>query len=198
MEYKAPKVGVMLDIETLATETRPVVIQIAMASWALDDPSTIVRSLKHFLPVDPQLQLIPSRKINASTIGFWLRQGDSSRLAIASELEGDFDDLAALLRAVARGFNQMTVGLKDHEYEVWARGPQFDVNAIESLMTECGVVVPWEYSQVRDLRTLMAAAGIGTDDVPKFEGFIAHRAEHDVRYQIDCHAAAMHKLGSQG
>lgn len=195
-KFLPAKLGVMADIESLALGTRPVVLQIAMKSYALDDPTNIVRKFHYYLPIDPQLQLIPPRAVQGSTIGWWMKQGDDARLKIAESAEGDFEDLAALLRAVKRGFEQMVHGLATHEYELWAKGPQFDIASIESLMTECGIPVPWDYAQVRDLRTLMAVAGIGTDDVKKPEGFIPHRADWDCTYQIDCYAASMHKLGA--
>ena len=88
----------------------------------------------------------------------------------------------------------MTRGLSKGEYEIWARGPQFDIAAVESLMEECGVEVPWVYDSVRDLRTLMAAAGITTDDVPKPEGMIAHHAGWDCIYQIRCYMEANRRM----
>jgi len=61
-------------------------------------------------------------------------------------------------------------------------------------MIERGIEVPWKYDRVRDLRTIMAQAGIGTDDVDPFPDQIDHDAVHDCRYQIKCLAAALNHI----
>jgi DNA polymerase III epsilon subunit-like protein len=67
--------------------------------------------------------------------------------------------------------------------EVWARGPQLDVCALEHLMRECNVEVPWKYSDVRDLRTMTAMFPLLG---PERSG---HHLPHDAYY--DAHHQAL-------
>lgn len=191
------KVGIMLDIESLALGAACIVTQAAIHSFALDDPeTTLFASSRHF-PIEPQLEaLLPARKLSAKTLGFWLRQGDDARLKLASHLEGDLDELTALLRAFVRDFKQATEGLSKHDYEVWAKGPQLDVAAMESLLTQCGIEVPWDYASVADLRTLMRLAQLHVSEVPQPEGFVHHDAGWDNVFQIKCYSIAMSRLFS--
>ena len=85
-------------------------------------------------------------------------------------------------------------GLVGKEVEVVARGPQFDVAGIESLLIERGIEVPWRYDSVVDLRTVMREAAIGTDDVSPLPDAIPHNAVHDCRYQLKCLAEARGRL----
>lgn len=196
-KYVEPVVGVMIDIETLATSSRSLVTQVALVPWRLEDPEDregrAMNILWDHLPIQPQLSLIPPRDISASTLNFWINQSDEARAQLSESMGEDFSELPALLRHVVRGFNWMTEN-GTVPYEIWARGPQFDIANLESLMKECGIEVPWRYDSVRDLRTLMAAAGISTDDVAKPTGWIPHQAVWDCHYQIECHTAAKSAL----
>lgn len=188
--FVTPKVIIMTDIESLALGTRPVITQVAMISVSIDDPDSIVREIWNHFPVQPQLELMPSRDISASTIAWWLRRSDDARRKMAESIEGDYEDLAALVRHTAREFGFMIEGLKRGEYEVWARGPQFDIAALETLFKECGVDVPWDYESVRDLRTLMAMAAITKGDVTMEGDLIPHQARSDALFQIRCYVEA--------
>lgn len=195
-DYVIPKVGIMCDIESLALGVRPVITQIAFYSFSMDDPETIVRHVWNYLPIQPQLELLPPRVIQAKTIGWWLQQSDEARRKMLESMDGDFTDLQALLRHTVREFGFMVEGLKPGEYELIARGPQFDIAAFETLLQECGVEVPWGYATIRDLRTKMSDAMITTNDVAKPDGFISHQAGWDCIYQIKCWAEANRLLGA--
>lgn len=191
-DYKFPKRGLMLDIETLALGTRPVILQIGGIFFDFDDITTELQVVDLMLPAQPQLEMIPPRTVQMSTITWWF-QNEPAAKTLFSDLDGDLDELDAYLRMLARNFAGQMTGVGD-DYEVWARGPQFDIAAIESLMVERGIPVPWRYDRVRDLRTIMATAGINTADVPRLEGQIDHNAVWDSRYQIRCLAAALARV----
>lgn len=192
MTYKQPEFIAMFDIESLDTGPRSVVSQIAYSIARADDPETIVDQRLVYLPIQPQVVL--KRTISASTILFWMKQSDEARARFAENTGEEFEELPALLRHIMRGYANTVL---DKETEVWARGPQFDIVNIESLAQDCAVDVPWGYSKVRDLRTLMAMAGIATADVPREPRLKEHMADHDTEYQLQCYVEAMRRLRSR-
>jgi hypothetical protein len=184
------KIGIMLDIESLDVGPRSVVTQLAFAAFDLEDPDTILREVEEYLPIQPQINL--KRTINADTIIWWMQQDDASRERFKRSSGNDMDELIALVNSVGRKLTQV---LEDAtEYEIWARGPQFDCVNVQTLFNDCGQVSPWEYDKVMDLRTLMKQALLKTSDVPLPVGLVKHVALDDCKYQIVCYAEAIRKL----
>lgn len=187
---KSTEVGVMFDIESLDTGPTSVVTQIAMVVFDQNDPENILGEVNEFLPIDPQLKV--GRTVSAATLTWWMHQSPEARAKFELSLGNDDIELTSLVRHVMRKFREF---IGDSVYQVWARGPQFDIVNIESLCALAQEPVPWSYSSVRDLRTQMDAAGISTDDVPRKESYLPHVARFDCLYQLDCLAAANAKLG---
>lgn len=191
-----PDLILMVDIETLALGTRPVITQAALLGYDLQEDELLDTRHVQFYPVEPQQQIIPPRVISASTIAWWMKQSDEARDRFEQSTSTDFGDLTALIQHLIMTVNQLTNnGLAN--YEIVAKGPQFDIAALETLITELGFKVPWDYSRVRDLRTYAAAAGIDMRSVPQPAGFIPHVAFWDAKWQIDCYLAAKKALASR-
>lgn len=185
----------MMDIESLDTGPNSVVLQIALYGLDGDEESLFDSHVHSFFPIQPQLDLIRPRTISAQTLFWWMLQDDAARLKFERNVLEDHEDLEILMRHLTREFNRMTENGK-RDYELWARGPQFDVVNVESLYRDMGMKAPWQYNKVRDLRTLMAQAGLRSDDVPKPTGFVAHNAAWDCKYQIAQYLAARRALRS--
>lgn len=186
------KMIVMVDIESLDVGPRSIVTQIAMVAASADTEETFEDHVVwSFLPMQPQLDLIHPRTISATTFWWWMQQEDSARMKFEKNIIDDFEALPVLMRHLTREFKRMTDG---QDYELWARGPQFDVTNIESLFKDCGMSAPWDYNKVRDLRTLMTEAGLRSADIPRPSHFIEHEAMWDCRYQLMCYFAARKNL----
>lgn len=183
-------IGIMLDLETLGVTPNAVVTQVAMTAFDLSEPERIISEVVEYLPIQPQLDA--GRQIDASTLTWWMRQSDVARGVFSKSDGDDPEELNALIRHIRRKFVQLT---ENKDYQVWARGPQFDVVMLESLMFMVKESAPWKYDSVRDLRTLMDAAGITTDDVERNPAYLPHIARYDNFYQIDCYSVAMTALG---
>jgi exodeoxyribonuclease VIII len=191
--YKQPTIGAMTDIESLALGPNAVVTQIAFVFFPIADPETVLAETVVHLPIEPQLTL--KREISAQTLIWWMGQSDSARKEFERNEGEDFEELPSLLRHVNRKFDEVTDG---QEYELFSRGPQFDIVNIESLMTSCGLKPAWRYDRVRDLRTLMALAGLRTGDVPRdTTRYPEHQALADCHYQILCYAESIRALRSR-
>lgn len=191
-----PKRILMLDVESMALGPRAVLTQVALLGYDLEEDELLETRHVQFYPVDPQQQIIPPRRIMASTIGWWMKQSDEARERFEQSTSTDFQDLPALGRHLISTFNQLTDG-GTIPYELWAKGPQFDIVAVETLLEEVGLSAPWDYGTVRDLRTLCATAGLNEKNVAKPAGFIPHVAFWDSRWQINVYLAARKLLAGR-
>jgi hypothetical protein len=172
-----PQVLVVVDLETLALGPRPVITQAAMLGYDLEEDEMLDARHVQYYPVEPQQQIIPPRRISASTIAWWMKQSDEARDRFEQSTGDEFLELPALARHLISTFHQLTGGKR---YELYARGPQFDVVALETLLDELGLAAPWRYDMVRDSRTLCAAAGLNPKNV----------AYWDARHEINIILAA--------
>lgn len=184
-----PQVLLMLDIETLSLGARPVITQVSLLGYDLEEDELLDHRHVQYYPVEPQQQLIPPRRISASTIAWWMKQSDEARGRFEFSTSTDFQDLPALARNLTTVFNQLTNN-GTIPYELVAQHPQFDVVAMETLFEELGLDKPWSHQCVYDLATKLKDAGLNGKNVPKPAGFIPHVAYWDCRWQIDQYLAA--------
>jgi hypothetical protein len=186
-----PDLALMIDIESLDIGPRSVVTQIALFALDLEEDETLDMHVHSYLPIQPQLDLMPARSISASTLWWWMQQADEARGAFEFSTSEDFNDLPVLMNHFIVQFERMTRG---KTYQLWARGPQFDVVNVESLLRDCGLKAPWRYDSVADLRTVMREAGISSSEVEQPHGFIAHNAAWDCKFQLLCLREAQRKI----
>lgn len=185
-----PTVVVMVDIETLGMGSDAVVSQMAYMAVPADDPEERISFDSYYLPIQPQIDA--GRVLTWSTIWFWFQQDDKARLKFEQNIGEDSESLMAFVRSFCHKLTQVRQAAKG-PVEFWAKGPQFDMVILESLIRMCGETPPWEYNEVRDLRTMMALAGIGTNDVDS-TGIVKHVALEDCRYQIKCYLESVRAL----
>lgn len=178
------KLLLMVDIESLALASRPVITQIAMVGYDLENDEVLHDSYVQYLPIDPQLQIVPPRRIQGGTLSWHMKLPEEARKLFDLSTGTDFEDLVAALRGLVATFNRLTNN-GEISYEISSKGSKFDMNAIESLIEEVGLEVPWSYKYVTDLRTDLRRAGINSLDVPMPKGTIPHVAYWDARWQID-------------
>lgn len=184
----------MLDIETLGTRTNAIVWQLALVGApAADLSEKIDPPVYSFLPVEPQQMLIPPRKMDFSTFLFWNRQGEDARSKFNECDSESFEDLQSLLRHFIRGFERMTKNVDD--YELVTKG-NFDLPILQSLLEQCGFVIPWDFRKTVDLRTVMTLAGLGKRDTAMPQGMIEHSAYWDCIHQFNQYAEAIKMLRS--
>lgn len=189
-----PDLLLMLDIESLSLGARPVVTQVAMLGYDLQEDELLDTRHVQYYPIEPQLQIIPPRRIMASTIAWWMKQSDDARSRFEFSTSDDFEDLRALARGLIATFNQLTRN-GTLNYELVAKHPQFDVVAIETLLEELGFVKPWAHDRVFDLATHLKSAGVNGKNVHKPAGFIPHVAFWDARWQIAQYLEAKKAIG---
>ena len=154
----------MIDIETFDTADTAVVFQIGLVLFG-DKPT------RHSIwNLDVQSQIDAGRTISADTLKFWLDPDISSVAQTSLRSPEPY-------RSALASLDEMLTGHVDEVGSIWAKG-SFDFNVLESLYKQCGRLVPWEFYQCRDLRTLMKEC-----DVPK-HGNISHNALDDCQHQV--------------
>lgn len=194
---------IMIDIETLGKGPTAVVTQMAFMAVTKEapDPVDAIRFDSFYLPVQPQVDM--GRAIDASTILWWLDQPRESLDKLRESLSGgDADELTAYVRSFIRKIMDVVQDYGIQNVEFWARGPEFDMTILESLMTMVGETAPWNYDrlgyrQIRDLRTLMRVAGVESDDVDSSD-IVKHVALEDCRFQLRCLVEAVKRISQAG
>jgi hypothetical protein len=182
-----PKLLLMVDIESLDLGPRCVITQIAMLGYDLEQDKHLSIRYAESLPVQPQIDMASPRTVSMSTLWFWMQQPDEARRRFEDSLGDDPFDLQYLGKSFIDTFRRMVAGYES--YVICAKGPQFDLVAIESLLTDLDLSAPWDYDAVDDLRTMLRHSKIDPYEVPKPEGFIKHVAYWDARFQINQYLA---------
>lgn len=189
---EVPRLLLMVDVESLDLGPRPTLTQIAMLGYDLEQDEFLKDEFVEFLPAQPQMDMTPPRTVSFSTILWWMKQPDEARARFENNTGDDIFDVVYIMRQLVSSFNRLTNN-GQIPYVISAKGPQFDLVAIETLLEELDLEVPWDYNKVEDLRTLLRHAKIDPRSVPTPEGFIEHVAYWDSKWQIDQYLAC--KIG---
>lgn len=181
-----PEVILVLDLETLATDTdRAVVWWACLIGYDVLIDSVIPVRHDQFYPIQPQLDR--GRIIEADTMLFWMDQPDEVRLLLKECASQDPSEINSLLVNFSTMFEAITQG---RPYELYANSPSFDCNKMKSLYADWGFAAPWDFRKERCLRTLCSTSGIDQYAVPKVPGFVKHHAFHDCRQELAIWKAA--------
>lgn len=125
-----------LDIETLSTHKRAVVLSVGACLINGDHPFH-VRLCRW-------TQVNMGRHISAATAEWWMRQTPT---AFKEAMTGEMLPEQAM--------RHLDTWLRDHHVnEVWVKGPSFDGAIIEDLCDQMGMVCPIHYRKWRDVRTI--------------------------------------------
>lgn len=144
------KKSVMLDLETLSTDTDATLLSIAAIDFYPFEPIDI----EHPKPVDNFFYLIDldsqiGRSINDDTVAWWGKQ--DQKIQDLMFAEGGRIPLEDMLTKLAK-----FVCNKDR---IYSQG-SFDINILEHAYKSFNMPNPWAYYRIRDSRTLLDLAQI--------------------------------------
>ena len=134
---------VMIDLETLSSNSTAAIIQIGAVAF---DLSSIGPTYKSSIDIADALK---HGEASASTIKWWMEQSDAAR---ASAMTGQ----ESLVRAL-QGLNGFVNGLPG-EHEFWAHAT-FDFPVLMNAYNATGVANAIPFRRTRDLRTLESIFG---------------------------------------
>lgn len=172
---------VMVDLETLGTDTDCVVLSIGAVRFRMgvqDDITTITSPKRNFyarLAIDEQTSR--GRSISPDTVDWWDRQ--------SAEARSVFDETPEGVAGVLKRFSRFCEGSK----RIWGNGNMFDNAIVRSLYDDYDRDYPVEYWRDLDVRTLTWLWNFCTDwrskgKRPQFNVGEEHNALDDARRQV--------------
>lgn len=172
---------IMVDIESLGTRHDAVILSIGAVKF---DGREVID--KFYTKIDPVDCMKRGLTVSVDSVAWWMNQPDEVRLDM-------FDKTSALpsLENALKTFSDWCGWDSDY---IWARGSDFDFPILANAFRSVGVTCPWDYAQVRDLRTLETAASPFYVQPFRGGGYTDHHALHDAEYQAECAIAAFKAL----
>lgn len=170
MTLRNPFPAVMIDLETLSSDTDAPVIQIGATafSFATGEYGETITIL-----VCPDLRKYPA---SLSTVAWWMQQDQAARDSVAR--------CAAEGRSPYEALRDLRSFIENNcvaDVEVWAMPPEFDLTILANMARLEGAKLPWKYNKTRDLRTLESLVGCRSAD--RIKATVAHDAGADALAQ---------------
>jgi hypothetical protein len=143
--------NLMIDIETLSNNNRPVVLSIGAVFF---DPYTSLLSEPFSQNFPAQLQIEMGRHVKFDTIKFWIDQEESARTEAFKSTNG------ITIQAGLTRFNEYINKHKTAATKVllWSNGPAFDSAHLNTLYQDVDMRWPFSYNADRDCRTIFDLA----------------------------------------
>lgn len=165
---------ISIDIESLSLAHNALVLSIGAVVF---DPQTGLGE-EFYVVLNRHEQ--GTRRMSIDTVVWWIAQAAEKPEAAALFNETPRDIVVAL--------TMLNNFCGTEPFEIWARGPQFDIVVLNSLYEDNGLRPPWRHNLVRDQRTLCAYMPL-----KEFEG-VQHNALDDARQQARNVIAAMQQF----
>lgn len=161
--------SVMLDFETLAVGTQPVILTIGAAKFdPLGNEATDPQMEVLYLRLDIESQTLLGREINDGTVEWWGRQTKEAQEEALGE-PTDNNPRYSVLEGLDKLY-KFCWGCK----RVWSNGSIADVVWAETAYRQLERNTPWKFYEVRDVRT---AFDLGIN--PNMPSVTAHNALED-------------------
>jgi hypothetical protein len=169
---------VMIDIETPGTKPGSAILTIGAVKF--DRDGTV--GDKFYARIGAQALMYGTSSVD--TLKWWKTQPQAAYDEAWNGTENPFE--------VAQRF---TAWLKQNSKNIipWGNGSVFDMVLLEAWFDKMGVVCPWKFWDIRDVRTVADLSGIGPKSIIR-EG-VHHNALDDSLHQIKYLCAGFKKLG---
>lgn len=133
---------VMIDLETLGTGYRPVILSIGAVEF---DYRTGELGREFHERINPESSQRDGFKIDAGTVVWWMGQSEEARKALFAG--GAFEPVEAL---------SIFADWLGKDKHVWGNGSNFDNRILREAYDLYGMNCPWHYRDDRDMRTFCA------------------------------------------
>lgn len=166
--------NIMIDIETLGTDTNSVVLSLAALEFC---PQTGKTGRQFYKKIDLNSAIALGLQINTDTLVWWTTQNTKQ----FTEMFKDAQPIHKVLELFVNWF-------RSPDMIIWANSPSFDLIIIENALRKANLPTPWKYINERCVRTMLALNPEAKKSVQKPEN--AHNALADCFYQI----SYLHKI----
>jgi hypothetical protein len=173
--------GFMLDTETVGLGETAGVLEMAIVPFLLSNPLAHYPGQVIQLSLQPQLDM--GRTLDGGTLKFWLDQPKEAQAPLVKSLDGgDRESVRDALQSF--GIWAGAWAANATKVELWSKGAGFDTRIAKNLFAQFAVEWPFHFRSERDLRTLMAMAGIDSKTLTRRPDEPEHNALGDCRFQI--------------
>lgn len=158
----------MLDIETMGSESFSSIISIAALEFDIETGET---GREFYANVDLQSCIDVGLVVNASTIMWWLNQNEQARK--------DLTERTSLrIEKALTEFSQFC----NRDYQIWGNSARFDCGILQNAYDKIKVNIPWDFRKERCVRTLVS---FNPDVKKSFPSTgTAHNALSDCYFQV--------------
>ena len=185
-----PTLHIMVDLESLGTDTDALVTEIAAMTFEMDSKEN-----QHHFSKMLRLDSLDTIPVNVSTLNFWMKDKANTdklkNLLNPTPLEATRRVGPACLWAEFHSWLSAVVEqYPDHDIRIWGNGIGFDIAKMNYNFEQMGLKSPISFRGEMDMRTLLYYAGVVSgqrrDEInAKFNNRNPHNALADVRYQIE-------------
>lgn len=164
--------NVMIDIETFGDKSNSVIVSLGAIAF---DIETGEMGDEFYERIDIDSCLKEGLKVTGSTLKWWLVQNEAARQEVAKG--------GGSIREVLITFSKYLAdtGVKNI---MWSNGLRFDISLLEDAYIKVDQLVPWEFRNERDVRTLVAFAPEIKSRIVNRWGAVLHNAKEDCKLQI--------------
>lgn len=170
MNDEIKKKHLMVDLETLGTNTNSVVLSIGAVCFNIED-GTLGNELEMFPIVENQ----KNRQKDWSAIKFWFNQLDLVRKQQSDAIR--LHNLPDCLLI----FDKFCKENLTESFKVWGNG--FDIPLLNQAYNDYNMTTPWSYKHIFDTRTLVWLSKISTKKYSD-DNDQEHNSISDCKYQI--------------
>lgn len=161
----------MIDLETLGKTSESVILSIGAVAFDMD--GTVGPEFEIFPIVDSQMN---HRKVEWSTIQWWMKQEEPARFGIVDA------NRHATLDQCLESLSMFCRTNLDEKFRVWSNGASFDIAMMNLAYAQAQMETPWNYHNQMDCRTMVYMSQISTK---KYESSgTKHDAVDDCKWQI--------------
>lgn len=174
------KLDYSIDLETLGTRYDSYILSIGVAAFNIETGS-IIDTFHIKTMCDDNFN------IDLPTVMWWLNQSEAAREAIT-----DRDKV----KPIEMALNELSTFIPSpKDAVVWGNGSSFDITLLDHAYHKCSLKQPWQFCNVRDMRTIVDLATIKGFDKKRipFDG-TAHDALADARHQAEVISQAYNYL----
>ena len=172
---------VMINIETLSTKPNAAIMQVAAVLFDLQGTMR-VPMFNEYVTLESQQDYC---RVDTDTIRFWFGVEPNARAHIIEGFDRAMPIKTVLNRLILWPLQNFDIKWENID-TVWAKPSTFDIPILETAFANLNISAPWQYSQVKDVRSFVQGL-TGDDRLPSLPNggyYMPNHAVDDCKMQI--------------